>query len=270
MERDYAVPKNFEDYVFLSQVQAGEIMRYTVEHFRRDSDYCRGMILWQLNDCWPVVSWSGIDYYGRWKALQYYIKRFYTPVLATAEDADNAVSLWLSNETPEDCSGTFSWRLMHKNGAVLDTGEATAEVSAGKSKCCVKLDYSNKLTNENRSQVYLHWSFCDGEKTQSGTVLFVLAKEFAFEKPRITYQLEQTDHGYAIEVTSDRFAKCVGFTTAEGDCLFSDNYFDLLPNQKRIITVEAEDCNGITDVQMLERSLKVNTMNDVLLRAKEV
>lgn len=270
MERDYAVPKNFEDYVFLSQVQAGEIMRYTVEHFRRDGAYCRGMILWQLNDCWPVVSWSGIDYYGRWKAMQYYVKRFYAPVLVTAEDTDNAVSLWLSNETPADCSGIFRWQLMHKNGAVLDAGEATAEVIAGESKCCVQLDYRNMITDENRNAVYLHWSFCDGEETQSGTVLFVLAKEFAFEKPRITCQLAQAETGYAIEVTSDRFAKCVGFTTAEGDCIFSDNYFDLLPDQKRIITVETGDCNGITDVQMLERSLKVNTMNDVLLRAKEV
>ncbi len=114
MERDYLIPKDFSDYIFLSQVQAGEIMRYSVEHFRRDNKYCRGIILWQLNDCWPVVSWSGIDYYGRWKALQYYIRRFYAPVLVSAKEEGTDVELWVSNETVSECDGTLSWNLYGK------------------------------------------------------------------------------------------------------------------------------------------------------------
>lgn len=213
MERDYAVPKIFSDYVFLSQVQAGEIMRYTVEHFRRDNTYCRGIILWQLNDCWPVVSWSGIDYYGRWKALQYYIRRFYAPVLVSAEDSADSATLWLTNETPVECSGSLSWRLMVTSGAVLDAGKAEITAAAGESKCCVRLDYSNCITDENRSKVYLRWNFQNGENDQSGTVLFVLAKEFQFMKPNISCRVFPKEDGYAVEVFSDRFVKCIGLTT---------------------------------------------------------
>ena len=270
MERDYAVPKDFADYVYLSQVQAGEIMRYTVEHFRRDNAYCRGIILWQLNDCWPVVSWSGIDYYGRWKALQYYVKRFLSPVLASAAETEDSVSLWLSNETPFPCTGVFRWQLRHRDGTVLDQGEAAAELPAGESKCCIQLDYSNLIDGDNRNDVYFHWVYQEGESMQTGTALFVLAKEFHFDQPVISYQVAQTEDGYAIEVSSDKFAKCVGFTTRKGDCIYSDNYFDLLPGETRVITVECADCTDITSVQMLAENLQVNTLNDVLLRAKEV
>ena len=269
MQRDYAIPKDFEDYVFLSQLQAGEIMRYTVEHFRRDNTYCRGMILWQLNDCWPVVSWSGIDYYGRWKALQYYIKRAYRPTLASAEEDGKVVSLWVSNETPAAATGTFRWQLLHKNGSVLDTGRIFAETPAGESKCCVRLDYADQITDANQDEVYFHWDFCDGRMVQTGTVLFVLAKEFAFEKPNVIWKLNQTDHGYTIDVRSDCFTKCVGFTTVDGDCIFSDNYFDLLPGVPRAVTVEASDCVGIPDLQTLRCNLKMNTLNDVLIKARE-
>ena len=116
MERDYLVPKDFSDYVYLSQLQTGEIMKYSVEHLRRQSGYCNGVILWQLNDCWPTVSWSGIDYFGRWKAQQYYTRRFYAPVLVSALDADAKVGFWVTNHTPVGFSGTLHWRLADNAG----------------------------------------------------------------------------------------------------------------------------------------------------------
>ncbi|HBE85749.1 MAG TPA: glycoside hydrolase family 2, partial [Lachnoclostridium sp.] len=72
--------------VYASQLMQGEAMKYAVEHWRRHRGRCMGAIVWQLNDCWPVTSWSSIDYFGRWKALHYYEKRFFAPIMISCEE----------------------------------------------------------------------------------------------------------------------------------------------------------------------------------------
>ena len=265
MERDYTVPKDFWDYVFLSQVQAGQIMAYTVEHFRRDSGYCRGIALWQLNDCWPVVSWSGIDYHGRWKALQYYIRRFFAPVLASAEDKGLQVDLWLSNESPKAAAGCFTWQLLGPEG-VLETGEAPASAAPGESRCCATLDFTEKISEEALSGTCLRWQYGD----QDGTVFFVLPKDFRFRKPHPQVTVEEREDGFLLRLRSDCLIRCLGITTKEGDAIFSDNYFDLSPGQERSVFAPRQDCRGFTDAAALKAALELNTLNDVLLRAGEV
>ena len=252
MSRDYAIPKDFSDYVFLSQIQAGEIMRYTAEHFRRDSGYCRGLILWQFNDCWPVVSWSGIDYYGRWKALQYYIRRFFEPLLVSAEDEGRRVKLWIINDTPETAEGTLSWSL-HLGGKILKAGEKAVSVNAGDSASVEALDFSDILTDENLHGAYLSYSLKSDAKCTGGTVLFVKPKDFSFKKPTVSVKLR----GDSVILSSDVFTKCVGISA--GECVFSDNCFDLLPGEIRTVKVE----RGHLD----EAQIKVNTLNGVLLKA---
>lgn len=267
MERDYLIPKDFEDYVFLSQLQAGEIMRYSVEHFRRDNEYCRGIMLWQLNDCWPVVSWSGIDYYGRWKALQYFIRRFYAPVLVSAREEDTNVSLWVSNETAMECNGQLRWKLYGKDGKILDQGEKSAHLSAGESASLVYLDYSRMLNRIEKKAAYLFFEWEHNGNVERGTVLFVLPREFYFSEPELSWEVKETGSSYVIEVTAKHFAKAVGFDTSEGDCIFSDNYFDLPAGESRTIEVKKVECEGISDSEDLRRQLMVRTLNDVMLRA---
>ena len=77
MLREYPEPRDFASFVYLSQVQQAEAIKVGAEHLRRNRPRTMGALFWQLNDCWPVASWSSIDYFGRWKALQYYARRFY-------------------------------------------------------------------------------------------------------------------------------------------------------------------------------------------------
>ena len=268
MERDYGVPKDFEDYVFLSQVQAGQIMAYTAEHFRRDSDYCRGMVLWQLNDCWPVVSWSGIDYYGRWKALQYYIRRFFFPVLLSAEDREDKVDLWLSNETLQPARGRLRWQLLCGDD-VRRSGEEEVFTPAGASRAAVRLDFSGLLTAEERKDAVLRFAYEDGSGTREGSALFVLPKEFRFRDPGIRWDITEEEDAFVLRVQAAHFARCVGFTTAEGDCVFPDNYFDLSPGQQRLLRISREDCRSIGSAEALEAALRCRTVNDVMRRIKE-
>lgn len=272
MERDYAVPERFDDYVYLSQLQAGEIMRYTAEHFRRDHEYCRGMILWQLNDCWPVVSWSGIDYYGRWKALQYYTKRFFAPVLASAREEGDTVGMWLTNETRETCRGVLLWQLCDGRDCVVRDGQITVDSPPGTSREVEMLRFSDQLTAERKREMYFRYWFEqeDAGKNQgtamSGSVLFVPAKEFRFSRPKLRWQVTEDEQYYRICMTGETFTRGIALDTPTGNSIFSDNFFDISAGEQREILVKKARCTDAENAEELEKQLQVTTLNEVMLR----
>lgn len=260
MARDYRVPKDFADYVYLSQLQAGEILKYSVEEMRRMRGYNNGVILWQLNDCWPVVSWAGVDSFGRWKAQQYYTKRFYAPVLVTAREEGTRVEMWLTNDSPADFAGLLRWKLCDNAGNAASAGEINVCTAAGEAKMLAVLDFSEHIADGEASR--LHQEYDCGEAGR-GSVLFVPAKDFAFEKPTLTATVTEGADGCEIVLLTDTFAKGVALELAEDDCLFSDNFFDLFPGEERRIAVVK---GKSTD---LERQLRITCLNDVLFRAGE-
>ncbi len=97
----FRLPKDFESLVYLSLVLQAEGIRYGVEHWRRHPRRVSGILYWQLNDCWPVASWSSLDYFLRWKALHYAARKFYAPVLLSIEDNPAAMDVHVTNETRE-------------------------------------------------------------------------------------------------------------------------------------------------------------------------
>lgn len=267
MERDYIVPKDFSDYVYLSQLQAGEITKYTVEHFRRDRAYCSGIILWQLNDCWPVVSWSGIDYYGRWKAMQYYVKQSFEPVLVSAHDEGAKVGLWVTNDEPAAFNGRLIWSLYEKN-SVVRTGESTINVDPGSSAEYITLDFSDLIDSETKGKYHLVYKLVSDsdQEVGSGTVLFCLAKEFEFEEPDISLSVTEADDCYIIDVSTYCFAKGIMLDTKKGDCIFSDNWFDLSANDTKRVYVKKEDVAGIGSLEEMKEELFVTSLNDVMIK----
>ena len=101
--KDYSEPKDFASFLYVSQVLQAEGIKIGAEHFRRSRPETMGSIFWQLNDCWPVASWSSIDYYGRWKALQYYARRFYAPILVSPHVEDGSLKVYIvSDKTKAD------------------------------------------------------------------------------------------------------------------------------------------------------------------------
>ncbi len=113
MKRRYSIPEKFPQQVILSQISQAEAMKYGVEHWRRNrNDYhCMGSLYWQLNDCWPVASWSSLDYFGRWKALHYFAKRFYAPLLPSILEFDNYIEFWVTNDTNQDQQVSLSYTI---------------------------------------------------------------------------------------------------------------------------------------------------------------
>ena len=115
----FRLPKDFPSLVYLSMVLQAEGIRYGVEHWRRHMDRVAGTLYWQLNDCWPVASWSSLDYFGRWKALHYAARRFYAPLMLSIEDKPPVHGIYLSSDLRDGWEGSVRWSLETLSGDVL-------------------------------------------------------------------------------------------------------------------------------------------------------
>jgi len=271
MADHFRLPRDFESLVYLTQVLQAECVRTGVEYWRRNRHRNSGTLYWQLNDCWPVASWASLDYFGRWKALHYAARRFYAPVLLSAEDWGPEVTLHVTSDLTDEWQGTVRWSLETLEGETLETAEEAVTVPAcfGLSSVCVyTLDLSHQLTAGNRREVVLVYELWQGDERLSlGVVPFVPNKHLKLTDPELRYAVKDTDGGFEIEVTAQRLARFVWLevegtdpsTTLRTGAIFSDNYFDLPAGRTATVTLPAPE--GWTAERMRE-SLRVRSLVD--------
>lgn len=257
----YKCPKDLEALVYVSQLIQAEGIKYGVEHWRRNRGRCMGSIYWQLNDCWPVASWSSIDNYGRWKALHYIAKRFYSPVMISACEEDTKVSLWMCNETKETVCGRAVWRLIRNNEELL-TGEANMELDALSSVKIDDFDFAEYLdTPENRRNTVLEYHFTVNDTVVSeGTLCFVKYKHLDFANPNLKTTISDDNGTLKITVSAENFAKFVRLDLTNTDAVFSDNYFDLIGGEEKTITIVRSN-NSLT-LEELKNQLTASSLYD--------
>lgn len=234
----YRYPKNFEALLDASQLIQAEGIRYAIEHMRRNRGRCMGTLYWQVNDCWPVASWSSIDYYGRWKALQYEAKRFYAPVLVSAYDNGPLVSLHVTNDTPDDFKGVLKWKLVDDDSCKeILSGETEVNIKGLSTQECKALDFSDSLNGkkQKRSRYLTFCLYKENARIGSGTVLFVKPKHFNFKAPDISTKVTESETDYLIDVSAKAYARYVKLSLTDADAIFSDNYFDLAGGETKQI-----------------------------------
>ncbi|MDP4181508.1 MAG: glycoside hydrolase family 2 protein [Bacillota bacterium] len=239
----FRYPDSFDSLLYISQLIQAEGIRYGVEHWRRNRGRCMGAIYWQLNDCWPVASWSSIDSFGRWKALHYAAKRFYAPVLASACEEGECVSLHVTNDTLNTVNATLKWRLIDSSTtSELLQAENQISVQPLTAVECAKLDFSETLnTDEKKRNIYLDFKLVEGESTiSSGAVLFAPAKHFNFRNPHLEVVVSEEADSFKVTVKAECFAKYIELDLKETDCIFSDNYFDLSGRETKDVFVTKE------------------------------
>jgi len=237
MLRDYAQPKDFESFLYVSQVLQAEGIRIGAEHLRRIMPHNMGSLYWQINDCWPVASWSSIDYYGRWKALQYYARRFYNDLLISPTAQNGYLKLFLVSDRPQAVSAKIKVSLMSLDGATLKSFVRDVEVAPLTSRSYFDIRVSELLEGADAKNVVVYCELLVNDKTVSShDYFFTPFKELKFPKPTITSDVVQTRNGFSIQVSSDKFAKAVYLAVPEHDGFFSDNYFNLAPGRE--MTVE--------------------------------
>jgi beta-mannosidase len=261
----FKFPGSFESFPYVSQLIQAEGVRYGVEHWRRNRGRCMGAVYWQLNDCWPVVSWASIDYYGRWKALHYAAKRFFAPVLASACEEGTCVSLHISNETMEAFSGKLVWSLRDACSNVVRQAEKRVDVAALSSLECERLDFADILDSEEKLRShYLHFELLVGQNAVSGgTTLFVPAKYFKFLPTKLQVIVEETADRFILTVTSGTaLAKFVELDLKKADVVFSDNYFDLSAGERKMVTVDRSRISARITLEEFKNQLTVRSLID--------
>ena len=224
----FRLPKDFNSMVYLSMVLQAEGIRYGVEHWRRHPDRVAGILYWQLNDCWPVASWSSLDYFGHWKALHYAARRFYSPVLLSIEDKPSEQSVFVTNELLEPWEGAMHWFLETIGGEVLTSGEVRVKAEPQSATLVSKLDFSNRISDENmRNLIFIAELTRKGELISRQTAGFTPIKHLSLSDPEITMNLTSKKGQLIAELTARSLALLVEVSLMGADCVFSDNYFNL-------------------------------------------
>ncbi len=260
----YPYPKDFASILYASQLIQAEGLRCGVEHWRRNRGRCMGALYWQLNDCWPVASWSSIDYYGRWKALHYAAKHFFAPILVSALDEGTQVALHVSNESKEAVQGELSWRLLTPTSEVLLQGAKIVEIAAFSTAELEQLDFAQVLdTKAKKREAYLEYSFVTGETKSEGTVLFVKPKHFSFADPKLEVNIREEADQFIVIVNSRAFARFVELDFKELDAVFSDNYFDVAAGVERIVTIAKKNLGTSYTAEELRGQLTVRSVFDI-------
>lgn len=243
MGQMYLYPTNFETLIYTSQILQAEAIKYGVEHFRRIRGICMGTIVWQFNDCWPTASWSSIDYYGKWKALHYYEKRFFAPLAiscceegllsqnsdpnAQPYEVEKSIHLCVCNETLNDEELTVNWSLRNAKSEIKEEHSCKIMSRALSSQWLQKADlkYADLYSD------YVSYELVKNHQVvSSGTVSFCMPKYFKFENPELTAAV----NGEEIVIRSSAYAKSVEIRNEDDSLLLEDNYFDMNAGQRKI------------------------------------
>jgi beta-mannosidase len=265
LSETFKYPKDFESLLYTSQILQAEAIKYGVEHWRRNRGRCMGSLYWQLNDCWPVASWSGIDYFGRWKALHYYARRFYSPVLISAEDSNGkTVNIYVTNDTRKSIQGVIEWRLRDNKSGVISRGSKEVSVPSLKARECMKLSFKDVINEDNIREVYLEFFLnSSGQFMSYGTLLFVKPKYFNFLNPKVKATMDENNGEIIITVESRAFAKSVEIILDKIECKLSDNYFDLSGGCKKIVKIKKSDLSAKMNLGEIEEQLQIRSLYDI-------
>jgi beta-mannosidase len=260
MLRDYPEPKDFASFLYVSQVLQAEAIKIGAEHLRRIRPRSMGSLYWQLNDCWPVASWSSIDYYGRWKALHYYARRFYNDVLVLPREDNGAVEVYGVSDRTTAVEATLRLRLMTMDGTVLKdtTRQITLEPLA--SKLFMQLpreEYLGAVGTEVSKVFAVAELMAQGKTLSRNLLFFVPTRDVVLPQAKIVAELHKRGDYYVLRVSSERLARDVYIHTGDVEAAVSDNYFDLLPGTP--VEIEIRTAAG---EEALKAALQVSSLVD--------
>jgi beta-mannosidase len=233
----FQLPKDFPALVYLSQVLEAEALRVGVEHWRTLWPRTAGTLYWQLDDCWPVASWSSIDYFGRWKAAHYAARRFYAPLLLSVEAHAGGPSLAIHNDTPTPVSGRVHWSLETLHGEPVQAGDVPYVVEAFAVAPLPPLTVADHVGDEHARDRVLVCELWQSEQAVSRCVVpFVPSKHLRLTEPGLAATVRAEGTHLTINITAQALARFVEVALEGADAVFSDNYFDLPAGRTHSVT----------------------------------
>ncbi len=234
MEREGFYPETFDDWVYQSQIIQALGYRVAIESHRLASPRCMGTLYWQLNDCWPVVSWSSIDYLGHWKAVHYTVRDSYKSVLVSAHVTDSVIVVKAVSDSLQPISGKITLTILSNLGDTLK--QWTKDVSLQPNIALVVDKIENPVEKNDFDKYFIHTrlSLLDGTEFESVSFMGKVGK-LKLENPQIVKDISQGNNGGTITLSSKYPAFFVELSSNNPDCRFENNYLHILPGRKYVI-----------------------------------
>jgi beta-mannosidase len=253
----YRMPKDFERFLYVGQVLQAEAIKSAIETHRRHKPVNMGTLYWQINDCWPVASWSSTDYYRRWKALHYFVRKAFSEVLVSPIVEGENVEVHVVSDRLTPIGARLEVALLDFSGKKLNDLGQDISIPANASRKFYQIAVKDLLKDHRPNDVLLLTRVFENNTLLSENVLLLAPpKDLNLPKPAIRHQIRQEVGGYSVTLQSDVFAKNV-FLEMDGEGFFSDNYFDLLPGEA--VTVF---CRTAVPLATFEKGLRMRTLGD--------
>lgn len=264
LSENFYYPKDFDSLLYVSQILQAVAIKSGVEHFRRNRGRCMGSLYWQINDNWPVASWASIDYYGRWKALHYMARNFYAPIAGSIVRHENVMEAYLQNETLEERTAAVTLFLKTMELKVLDKKEFNVTVEGLTSVKIGERDYTQMLKSVRKDSVFAELLIVYEDGTvQIETETFEPYKHLQLPTANITTKVEEINDNYVITLETDAFANFVELEFEEADGIFSDNYFALTGETKKVVLSKEDIMNGaFASAEEMRAQLKIRSIRD--------
>lgn len=257
----FNLPEKFEDYVYLSQVTQNECIADATEHWRRNKGRCNGSMYWQFNDCWGVCSWSSIDYYGNYKALQYGARHFNAPLSVSIEDTKDYIKVFVLNDLKEKQKIEAEYQIFDFEKGTAEKYITDIEVDAVENVLAFELDVNElkRVYNPKRTGVCARL-YKNGELINQKVVLLDKEKNLVLPKAKLRTKITIEDNQLSLRIKTDNFARLVKAESSKSILPFSDNFFDILPNEKKVITIKADKNMSLRE---LAESIKVYSLCNI-------
>ena len=258
----YKVPDKFEDLVYAGLLLQGHGMRHGMEAHRRNRPYCMGSLAWQLNDSWPVVSWSGIDYYGNWKAMHYQTRRAFAPVLVNAIREGDNLCYYLISDLLEDKDVTLNLVWMDFSGKVLRKEAHKGILPANASRLFHKEAWQKALAGADSTRILIRMTLTGGKGT--GEVLSdeiyypALPKDQALPHEPLRVSVKHGKGVCEVTVKARKLARDIFIEVPEQGARFTDNFFDLLPGQQKTVRITLPDGSPVSG-----EGIRVHQLSDI-------
>lgn len=291
MRRDYPVPDDFKKFIYVGMLLQGDGVKIGMEAFRRDRPYCMGGMVWQLNDCWPVASWSSRDYYGRWKALHYFTRQAYDDILISPRVMDpdavkpdynrqvaalpgaststtrqieetkatrQVLEIKLVSDRLKAASGTFTLSTLTLSGEKVYEETSSLKMPANTAILVMTRDVEKILGGRKAEDVVFVMTYTTNGKTYRNIAYAAKQKEMHYSAPQISRTITPADDGFDVTLKTDIFARGVFLGLKGIKDFFTDNYFDLLPGEERTIRLRTTK-----SLQQVNRELEITTLGDL-------
>lgn len=255
---EYKKPRDFRAFLYMNHVLQGDAIKTAIESHRRQMPYNMGTLFWQHNDCWPVASWASRDYYGRWKAQHYYVRKAYDDILISSVVEGDDLKVYAVSDRLENTSGQLQLQVCQFDGTVVHHWGKSVGISGNDSRVCFSAPLAKLLEGADRGTVYVRVDYTD----KSGRVYhnnYCLGKQKDMDYPKVDLQTEvrSIEGGYEVTVSTDKFARAVCLSVADNESVYSDNYFDVQPKSSVQVQVRTR-----LSAEAFNASLRLTCLNN--------